>query len=325
MLGARDTAPLSVSQLCFALRRNDGLASQHVSRDRILQTPHGSSHSPPRKRVLWSHSASVRRTEVRAGSLPAGLLFAEVTYRVSMESLDASAEPVPVLLVDDEQRNLTALDVVLQAPGRRLIHAPSGEEALKLLLEGESVAVMILDVNMPGINGLETAALIRGREQSRYTPIIFLTAGGSEGEQRGYELGAVDYLMKPFDPAALRAKVAVFEELFRKSREIQRLALEAADRARLEGALLAIQTAEHELGNQLAGASGQLQLVLRGQALDPATRVRIQTAVVRMSEAAETVRRLRNLTNLHHTDWGTAGSTINLGQPAPSDSEGVQE
>src|SRR5205807_523648 len=114
-------------------------------------------------------------------------------------------------MVDDSATNLLALESVLRAPDRNLIRANSGEEALRYLLDNE-VAVVLLDVYMPGIDGLQTAELIRGREKSRDIPIIFLTANttGQNHLSRGYSLGAVDYIVKPIDPAILRSKVAVF-------------------------------------------------------------------------------------------------------------------
>jgi CheY-like chemotaxis protein len=220
---------------------------------------------------------------------------------------------VPVLVVDDDPKNLMALDVVLGSEDLRILHASSGEEALRHLLAGREVAVVVLDINMAGLDGLETAALIRGREQLRHTPIIFLTAAADAYESQGYALGAVDYLRKPFDPQALRAKVAVFAELYRKNKALEKLSREATERARLEGALLAIRTAEHELGNQLAAASGELQLLLRRAELSTSERARVQVAVSRIGEAVETVRRMRSLTELQRTNWGTAGVTIDLG------------
>jgi len=132
--------------------------------------------------------------------------------------------PPAVLLVDDRPENLLALDAVLAPLEARLIHAASGEEALRTLLE-QDVAAILLDVQMPGMDGFETAALIRGRERSRHTPIIFLTALSKDLEHisRGYEAGAVDYLLKPFDPGVLRAKVRVFCDLERH-REARRRA-----------------------------------------------------------------------------------------------------
>jgi len=127
-----------------------------------------------------------------------------------------------VLLVDDEPDNLVALSAVLEPLGRELVSAASGEEALRLLLR-EEFALILLDVRMPGLDGFETAALIKQRERSRHLPIIFVTAASKDTEQifRGYSEGAVDYLMKPYDPAVLRSKVSVFIDLHEKAAELE--------------------------------------------------------------------------------------------------------
>ncbi len=157
-------------------------------------------------------------------------------------------------MVDDSSPNLLALESILRGPDRNLIRASSGEEALRYLLDHD-VAVILMDVYMPGIDGLETAELIRGREKSRDIPIIFLTADSSGGRHlgRGYSLGAVDYIVKPVEPEILRSKVAVFVELFKKTQEVKHqaellkhknLELENTNLARLEMLI--------ELGQQLA-------------------------------------------------------------------------
>ena len=124
-----------------------------------------------------------------------------------------------ILLVDDRPENLLALTAVLEPLDVRLVTAGSGEEALKALLE-EDFAVVLLDVQMPGMDGFETARYIRGRERSRTTPIIFLTAVSTDVAQvaKGYEAGAVDYVLKPFEPNMLRSKVGVFCDLERQRR-----------------------------------------------------------------------------------------------------------
>ena len=128
-----------------------------------------------------------------------------------------------LLLVDDRPENLLALEALLEPLGQELVRAASGEEALRHLLR-EEFAVILLDVQMPGLDGFQTAELIKERERTRHVPIIFLTAISKDTEHvfRGYGAGAVDYLMKPFDPLILRAKVAVFIDLWRKTVEIQR-------------------------------------------------------------------------------------------------------
>jgi len=128
-----------------------------------------------------------------------------------------SEAKVNILLVDDSPENLTALEATLAPLGQNLVKAHSGEEALKCLLKDE-FAVILLDVKMPGMDGFETATLMQQREKSRHTPIIFLT-GVSVDENHvfeGYSLGAVDYMVKPLIPEIVRAKVAVFIELFRE-------------------------------------------------------------------------------------------------------------
>jgi signal transduction histidine kinase/DNA-binding response OmpR family regulator len=134
-------------------------------------------------------------------------------------------DKINILMVDDSPTNLLALETILEGPDRNLVRATSGDEALRYLLNNE-VAVILLDVYMPGIDGLETAALIRGREKSRDIPIIFLTADstGNRHIAKGYSLGAVDYILKPVEPDILRSKVAVFVELFKKTEEIKRQA-----------------------------------------------------------------------------------------------------
>lgn len=133
-----------------------------------------------------------------------------------------AATTAKILLVDDEPKSLYALQEVLSTLGGDLMVAQSGEEALRLALKND-FAVILLDVRMSGIDGFETAKLIRSRERSRATPIIFLTAAADEMNSmfRGYEVGAVDYLMKPVVPEILKSKVAVFVELHRKSERLR--------------------------------------------------------------------------------------------------------
>lgn len=136
-----------------------------------------------------------------------------------------SESKINVLLVDDYPENLVALEATLNGLGQNLVKAYSGKQALKCLLE-QDFAVILLDVQMPEMDGFETASLIRQRERSRHTPIIFLTAisDSHDLKSKGYALGAVDYLLKPIDPIILTSKVAVFVELFKKNLEVQRQA-----------------------------------------------------------------------------------------------------
>jgi signal transduction histidine kinase len=171
-----------------------------------------------------------------------------------------SATKAKILLVDDEQKSLYALEQLLSPLGDELLTAASGEEALKLALKHD-FAVILLDVRMPGIDGFETAQMIRGRERSRLTPVIFLTAAADEMTSmfRGYEVGAVDFLMKPVVPEVLLSKVAVFVELHRKSERLK----ESEDKLRrLAAHLISIREEERahiareihdELGQVLTG------------------------------------------------------------------------
>ncbi|HYR09936.1 MAG TPA: response regulator, partial [Longimicrobium sp.] len=127
-----------------------------------------------------------------------------------------------ILMVDDRPENLMALEAILEPLGHELVRANSGEEALRQVLLHD-FAVILLDVQMPGMNGFETAQLIKSRERSKLTPIIFLTAI-SKDEQfvyAGYEVGAVDYMFKPFNPDVLRSKVAVFVDLYLKTEQLK--------------------------------------------------------------------------------------------------------
>ena len=134
------------------------------------------------------------------------------------------AERPRVLVVDDDERNLLAVRTVLEDVAE-IVEARSGEEALRHLLKGE-FAVILLDVYMPGMDGYETAQIIRNRDQTKRIPIVFLSAVNKEAEHlmRGYSMGAVDYVFKPVDPIVLRSKVAVFVDLFAMTKEIQRKA-----------------------------------------------------------------------------------------------------
>lgn len=127
-----------------------------------------------------------------------------------------------ILLVDDRAENLIALEAILSSLNQQLVSVRSGEAALKALLSDE-FAVILLDVVMPGMDGFETAAHVKRRAKTHDVPIIFLTAAGAEPDHafRGYAAGAVDYIAKPFDPWVLRAKVAVFVDLYMKNRQLR--------------------------------------------------------------------------------------------------------
>ena len=128
--------------------------------------------------------------------------------------------PINILIVDDEPRNLTVLETILDDPGYRLVRAGSADQALLALIV-EEFALLILDIRMPGMTGFELANMIKERKKTARVPIIFLTAYYNEDQHvlEGYGTGAVDYLHKPVNAAVLRSKVAVFAELHRMNRE----------------------------------------------------------------------------------------------------------
>ncbi len=202
--------------------------------------------------------------------------------------------PVHFLLVDDLEENLIALEALLRRDGLVLLTARSGPEALELLLKHE-VALALVDVQMPEMDGFELAELMRGTERTRRVPIIFLTAGNPDQSRRfrGYEAGAVDFLNKPIEPHTLRSKADVFFELWRERQEVARQrdelkaataenarlleetrrtadALREADRRKDEF----LATLAHELRNPLAPIRNGLQILSLAQSADTAARAR---------------------------------------------------
>lgn len=133
-------------------------------------------------------------------------------------------EKVKILLVDDKPNNLILLEAILDSPAYQLIKASSGKEALKCLLN-EDVALILLDIMMPEMDGFETAKLIKQRDGSKDIPIIFITAIDQDADTivKAYSAGAVDYIFKPFDPTTLQSKVSIFVDLYKKNRLLYRL------------------------------------------------------------------------------------------------------
>ena len=164
---------------------------------------------------------------------------------------------VNILMVDDEPANLEALEAVLEPLGQTLYRAKNGTEALRCVLDRD-YAVILLDVQMPDISGIETAALIRERERSRTTPIIFLTGVVKTSEMvfKGYSAGAVDYLMKPIVSGILRAKVEVFVELALARLKLQE---EIAERARIAGEITKLNMALEQRNDDLMAANEDLE------------------------------------------------------------------
>jgi signal transduction histidine kinase len=193
----------------------------------------------------------------------------EAAPRASGAVLSAITDaPINILIVDDEPKNLTALETLLDSPGYRLVRAESADQAL-LALVAEEFAVLILDVRMPGMTGFELAQIIKGRKKTSRIPIIFLTAYYSEDQHilEGYGSGAVDYLHKPVNGPVLCSKVAVFAELHRKGREVEisnrALLAEVTERRRAELELKDLNENLDRLVFERTRALEQLQSELR--------------------------------------------------------------
>src|SRR5579884_3325741 len=161
-------------------------------------------------------------------SHPNGFWRCSNTMRASAQTLEnvneiSRPEPAGILLVDDRVENLIALEAILGGLGQRLVRATSGVDALRRLLD-EDFACILMDIQMPEMDGFDTVNLIKSREKSRYIPVIFITAAVRDERYvyRGYSAGAVDYISKPINPDILRSRVAVFVELYNKEREIRR-------------------------------------------------------------------------------------------------------
>jgi signal transduction histidine kinase len=174
-------------------------------------------------------------------------------------------EVIDILLVDDEPRNLDALEAILESAEYRLLRASDGDTALRLLLDHD-VAAIVLDVKMPGVSGLELAKLIKGTRRYRQIPIVFLTAYlvNDEDVITGYGAGAVDYLTKPVNPQILRHKIGVFADLFRKTRALAELNENLEERVRertseLERSETALRAADRQKDEFLAVLAHELR------------------------------------------------------------------
>ena len=187
-----------------------------------------------------------------------------------VEDSAAGPEQVGVLVIDDEPAGLLAMKSVLDGPDRRLVLARSGRDALRLML-AEDFAVVLLDVRMPDIDGLETARIIRARPRSAATPIIFLTAASGDDDEvsLGYQAGAVDYVLKPVNPTILASKVAVFVDLFRTHRELVRQSVRTReaerrrDLAEAQNRILELSRSNSQLEQFAYAASHDLREPLR--------------------------------------------------------------
>ena len=207
----------------------------------------------------------------------------------SLSVLAKSIKPPAVLLVDDHPANLLALETVLEPLGFRLGTASSGTEALGRLLEDDYVLIL-MDVHMPGLDGYETVTLIRERQRCRDIPVIFLTAVYDQPEhtRRGYALGAVDYVTKPFDPEVLRGKVRALVTLYTRGERAERARAEEAERIKD----VFLGAVGHDLRNPLGAIVLGSQLIQRDPLAKPAHArhaVKIERAARRMAGIIEDI------------------------------------
>jgi signal transduction histidine kinase len=206
-------------------------------------------------------------------------------------------DPVDILLVDDHEENLLAIEAILADPSYRLVRATSGRTALREVLRGD-FALILLDVAMPDMDGYETASLIRGRERSRETPIIFLTANYRSDSHvfRGYSVGAVDYIFKPFSAEILRSKVAVFVELYQK-REALKRQTQALQRAQAE-----LEERVQARTRELASANASLRLEIEERRRIEMERLALLEREQQARAEAEAVNRMKDefLATLSH-------------------------
>jgi len=222
-----------------------------------------------------------------------------------------------VLVVDDHPANLIAIESILAPLGLKLVMAGSGEEALRQLLRGE-FALILLDVQMPVLDGLATAAIIKKAERTKHIPIVFLTAFGADQDQisRAYRAGAADYLLKPFEPHALRAKVQVFVDLYLAVDNLKRRASQVAEAARLDAQELiaraeaeaAIRAREevvrrlsHDLRTPLASIVSATELALRDVGDQSSPRRKLELVLL---AAARMDRHLDDLLDLTRLEAG---------------------
>ncbi len=223
-----------------------------------------------------------------------------------------------ILIVDDTPENLVVMEGVLECPEYNLIKARSGDEALALMLKND-FALAILDVQMPGMDGFETAELMRGSERTKHIPIIFVTAISKDDEHvfKGYDTGAVDYIFKPFEPHVLRAKVKVFYEMYLQKKQLEVLnkemskminGLEDANRKILEQQKSVIEeerlkvllqfagATAHELNQPLMGMMGNIELMRLDRSSPDVTRQyvsRIEESAARMSRIIQKIQTIK--------------------------------
>ena len=228
-------------------------------------------------------------------------------------------EKVNILLVDDRKENLIALEALLESQDLRIVKAESGNQALGLMLEFD-FALVLLDVQMPEMDGFEVAELMRKKEKTRQIPIVFITAINKEEKYvfKGYEMGAVDYLFKPIDPTVLKSKVQVFLELHRKKLEMERLInekneyilelhqlnkkiqeqqKELLEKEKLQSILEMAITISHEFSQPLSVIIGYTDMLLSTMEKEDPHYAKLKKILDNGEALAEVIRKVRSITN----------------------------
>jgi len=234
-------------------------------------------------------------------------------------------EKVNILIVDDRKENLLALEALLESPELTIIKAESGNQALGLMLEF-NFALVLLDVQMPEMDGFEVAELMRGKEKTRHIPIIFVTAINKEEKYvfKGYDMGAVDYLFKPINPNVLKSKVNVFLELYRKRLELERLVSEKneyilelhqlnkriqeqqkelLEKEKLQSILEMAVTISHEFSQPLSVIIGYTDMLLNTMEKEDNMYSKLKKILDNAESLAEVIRRVRSITNYKSTTY----------------------
>ena len=225
-------APRDGELLCWVKDSGIGISSEHLPHifDRFYQASRSDRHGTGLGLTICRGIVEAHKGRIWAESTPGKgtTMFFALPAATPGESKQSPAVRANILLVDDRPENLVALEAILARPDYRLITASSGEEALSISLR-ERFAVALIDVAMPGMNGLDVAVNLKALERSRDIPIIFITAFGNDPEEihRAYTAGGADYLVKPLDAEIVRKKVAVFVELSRRRSESTRAAARA--------------------------------------------------------------------------------------------------
>ncbi len=246
-------------------------------------------------------------------------------------------DSIKILVVDDRPENLLAIEGVLERPGLAIMSATSGNEALGLVLE-HHFALILLDVQMPGMDGFEVAELLRGSEKSRHIPIIFVTAISKEDTHvfTGYEKGAVDYLLKPLDPVILKNKVNIFVELFQQRKKLQQnnaklnemvAELERVNKQihdqqkslieeeRLKVLLQMAGATAHELNQPLMVLMGNVQLMEMDGGIPSHLNERIGRISQAANRIADIVKKIQTLRHDQPKHYAGGKTILNLDQP----------